>query len=60
MQDIQNDGAKSENFIESRQHICCEVFKKSWMLFKVARINIKYINLYDNLDDVLWLDPIQK
>lgn len=60
LQDIQNDGVKTGYFIESRQHIFCEVFKKSWMLLKVSRINIKYFNKYDDLEDVLWLDPIQK
>lgn len=60
LQDLQNNGFKTGEFIELRQSCFCEVFKKAWILLKVSRINIKYFNQHDNLDDVLWLDPMQK
>jgi hypothetical protein len=58
--DLKNAGNRKCDFLELRQKYLCNVIKEKWCLLKAEKINVEYFNMYDQIEDVLWLEPIQE
>lgn len=60
VRDLQNAGNENCEFLAWRQQPLCNVIKEKWCLLNAEKINIEYFNRDDQIEDILWLEPMNE
>lgn len=60
VQDLKNNGHKNRNFLDVRQKYIHHHVKEMWVLLNAEKVQVEYFNKHNEIEDVLWIEPVKK